>query len=166
MPSFFAIVLGMKNPKLTDKPPTISQTLSKLLTEQEFSSQDEIVVCLKKQGFVVNQTKVSRLLHKIGAIKVLSQSGDAIYRLPEISPPVSPDKALAKLVISIKHNENLIIIRTTPGSASLIGSLLDNQQLNLLGTIAGDDTLFIAPQSVKQITAIVDKISALLSFPS
>ncbi len=71
------------------------------------------------------------------------------------------------MIMDISANETLVVIRTTPGSASLIARTVDfhRERLKILGTVAGDDTLFIAPKSTREIRKIQNDIrSFLLSY--
>ena len=121
-----------------------------LLQKKMVRTQDEIKKILQKQGFQVNQVKISRILHKLGAIK-MSEGNQIVYRLPTELIAITPQDQLKQLVLNITHNETLIIIQTSPGSAQLVARLLDQKNVSgMLGTIAGDDTIFIAPEKTKR----------------
>jgi transcriptional regulator of arginine metabolism len=143
---------------------TIVDALRATLRSNAVGTQDEIKQALEEQGFVVNQSKISRLLRKIGAIKTMNEQKQTIYSLPREPAPTASKMVLSELIISIAINETLIVIHTNPGSASLIGRLLDHhrQDLNILGTVAGDDTVFIAPAVVKQINKTLCAIQSFL----
>lgn len=140
------------------------EELKKLLLEGSASTQENIKQYLTKQGYEVNQAKISRLLRKIGAVKIINESGQAIYALPKEPAPPQTKSTLANLVIDIESNENLIVIHTSPGSASLFGRLIDHNLLKLgvLGTVAGDDTVIVVPRSVKELQKIMAEIKSLL----
>ena len=124
-----------------------------LLRAGDANSQEQLCATLEAQGHVVNQSKISRLLRKIGAIKSKNETGQIVYRLPLEPAPPTPESKLSDLVIEMVANESTIIVYTSPGAAQLIARVLDyhKQQLEILGVIAGDDTIFIAPTSVKKI---------------
>ncbi|OGT34807.1 MAG: arginine repressor [Gammaproteobacteria bacterium RIFCSPHIGHO2_12_FULL_37_14] len=129
-----------------------------LLQKKMVRTQDEIKKILQKQGFQVNQVKISRILHKLGAIK-MSEGNQIVYRLPTELIAITPQDQLKQLVLNITHNETLIIIQTSPGSAQLVARLLDQKNVSgMLGTIAGDDTIFIAPEKTKQINKLYQAI--------
>ncbi len=136
-----------------------------LLLSNQVSTQDEIKSALEQQGYAVNQSKISRLLRKLGAIKVHNEQQQIIYSLPKDPAPPSAKNVLSHLIVNIDRNETLIVVRTNPGSASLIARLLDHhgQELNILGTVAGDDTIFITPTSIKQIQQILLQIKVFLA---
>ena len=141
------------------------EAVQQLLAEESMSSQEEICHALGKLGFTVSQSKVSRLLRQCGAVKV-QKEGHLVYGLPkEISPPPS-DSALTNLVTSIEHNEMLVVLHTSPGAAQLVARMLDfhPKQSEILGTIAGDDSIFVAPRSVKNIEKLYAEIRKLLGF--
>lgn len=108
-------------------------------------------MALEAKGHIINQSKVSRLLRKINAVKSTNDKGEMIYRLPHDLIPPSVNTSISDLVIDIVANEVLIIIKTSPGSASLIAKIIDTKKCLTIGTIAGDDTIFVAPQSVQKI---------------
>ena len=142
----------------------LDEALRKLLLEREASTQDSICIALEKLGYEINQSKVSRLLRKIGAIKVVNAKGQTIYSLPREPAPPSMDTPIRNLILDVVANETLVIIFTSPGSASMVARLLDYAQISteILGTIAGDDTIFVAPKSVKNIDSLFEKIKNLL----
>ena len=71
--------------------------------------------------------------------------------------------SIADLVRGIEHNETLVIIRTVPGSASFVGEFLDRAGMeHMLGCVAGDDTLFIAPRSTSDIKSTLEEISRII----
>lgn len=144
---------------------SILDALKTLLLSETVGTQDEIKLVLEELGYDVNQSKVSRLLRKLGAVKMTNERKQIVYSLPLEPPPPASKSILSQLIISIKYNETLIIINTNPGSASLIGRLLDHHrdELRVLGTVAGDDTVFIAPTSVKSITKTLHSIKTFIS---
>lgn len=147
-----------------------TSALRKILLEGNAQTQSEIRQALEDQGISVSQPKISRLLNQIGAVKVVDADGKTHYRLPhesglihELSSP--HEKMIIKQwVLNIAANELMIVIHTTPGAASMVARIIDQHRLELeiLGTIAGDDTIFITPQSQQQITKCQEKISKLL----
>jgi transcriptional regulator of arginine metabolism len=136
--------------------------LKKLIREGEASTQEELCQSLRQKKFDVTQSTVSRDLRRIGAIKTTNAEGEIIYRLPEDHRPIPALIAhdLAGLVIEVQANESTIVLHTTPGSASLVAARIDSMRgaLGILGTISGDDAIFIAPVSVKKIATVVKKI--------
>jgi transcriptional regulator of arginine metabolism len=119
-------------------------TLRKLLSQGTLSTQEELKVKLEKMGHKVTQSTISRDLRRLGAVKVIDSSGQTVYKLSENRSSSSPT-ALSDLVLDISTNGVLVVIHTSPGSASLVARHLDQiRPGGILGTIAGDDTIFVA----------------------
>ncbi len=133
-----------------------------LQNNKTVGTQEEIKSALQKQGFVVNQVKVSRVLHKLGAIKIY-EGDKVVYRLPTELVSITPDDSLKQLVLKISHNESMIVIQTAPGCAQFVARFLDQtKDIGILGTVAGDDTIFVSPETVKQVKHIHKNIYKLL----
>ena len=119
--------------------------LVQLLDDGIGTSQDELVSALRSQGFTVTQATVSRDLDQLGALR-----GRNGYAMPGQSQPT--DDATERLraiasqwISSVTATGQLVVIRTPPGCAHLVGVALDQANLDgAVGTISGDDTLFVA----------------------
>jgi transcriptional regulator of arginine metabolism len=143
--------------------PSVTERLNalrKLLEQGKNSTQEELREMLESKGHDVNQSTISRDLRKIGAIKGTDNKGRTIYRLSETaSESTFVNQSVPDLITSISHNDSMIVIHTSPGSASLVARHLDmNRPANILGTIAGDDTIFVAPSkefTIKQTIAAI-----------
>ncbi|MCH2057307.1 MAG: transcriptional regulator ArgR [Thalassotalea sp.] len=146
------------------KQEALVQAFKDLLKQEQFGSQGEIVDALKAQGFDnISQSKVSRMLSKFGAVRTRNARQEMVYCLPaELGVPTAKSP-LKQLVLDIEHNDVMIIIRTSPGAAQLIARLLDSVSKSdgVLGTIAGDDTIFIAPTDTKLIPETIVKLEDL-----
>ncbi len=140
------------------------ESLRNLLVKGIAHTQEDLKVHLQEQGFEVNQSKISRLLRKVGAIKTIGSEGEVVYQLPWEAEPPSKETTINHLVIDIQKNETLIVVRTSPGSASLIARVLDYnaEKLGSLGSVAGDDTIFIVPKSVETIEDTLKAVKMLL----
>ncbi|MBF38752.1 transcriptional regulator ArgR [Idiomarina sp. UBA4520] len=137
-----------------------------LLREERYGSQGEIVNVLKEQGFEnISQSKVSRMLSKYGAVRTRNAKQEMVYCLPPDLAVPSTKAPLSQLVLDIQHNDIMVIIRTSPGAAQLIARLLDSvgKKEGVLGTIAGDDTIFIAPVKVQDIDFTLQKVKELFA---
>lgn len=137
-----------------DKQEQLIRTFKQLLREERYSSQAEIVEALNNYGFDnVNQSKVSRMLARFGAVRTRNSKMAMVYCLPvELGIPTI-NSQIKSLVLDINHNGFLIVIHTSPGSASLVARMLDSlsKSEGILGTIAGDDTIFVTPTDIKYI---------------
>lgn len=135
-----------------------------LLKKEKFSSQSDIVDALKEQGFKnISQSKISRMLTKVGAVRTRNIAQEMVYCLPVEQGVPTTKSPLKQLVIGVEHNSVMIVIHTSPGAAQLIARILDSltKTDGILGTIAGDDTIFIAPTDITKIDVIMQKVEAL-----
>lgn len=142
----------------------LDDALRALLMGRKASTQEDICTALEKLGYEINQSKASRLLRKIGAIKVVNELGQTVYSLAREPAPPSKNTTLRSLILDIVSNETLVVIFTSPGSASMVARVLDYNQITteILGTIAGDDTIFVAPKSIKDTKKLAEEIKGLL----
>jgi transcriptional regulator of arginine metabolism len=141
------------------------QALRRLLVKEDASTQDELREELEKLDFEVNQSTISRDLRKLGAIKMIDTSGRTVYRLAEEMASVrAPTGGMGTLITDIEHNGFVIVVHTSPGSASLVARQIDQLRSDggVLGTIAGDDTVFVCPRNVKEINTVVRRIAEIL----
>ncbi|MDD2166407.1 transcriptional regulator ArgR [Glaesserella parasuis] len=147
-----------------EKLDSLNEAFKSLLREEKFGSQSEIVTALQEMGFEhINQSKVSRMLSKFGAVRTRNTKMEMVYHVPaELGIPTT-SSPLRNLVIDIDHNESLIVVRTSPGAAQLIARLLDSmgKAEGILGTIAGDDTIFITPTRDTSISTLIATITEL-----
>ncbi len=121
--------------------------ITRLLESQVVSNQAQLVGLLAAEGVESTQTTVSRDLDELGAIKVRLPAGDAGYALPEfphhqVAPPDHLRRVLGEWAVELARSGDLIVVRTPPGCAHVVGSALDRSGMEgLLGTVAGDDTV-------------------------
>ncbi len=150
----------------SQKQEALITAFKELLKQEQFGAQTDIVNALKQQGFDnISQSKVSRLLSKFGAVRTRNARLDMVYCLPAEMGVPTAKSPLRQLVLDIEHNNMMIIIRTSPGAAQLIARLLDSlgKSDGVLGTIAGDDTIFIAPTDVTQIENTIANVELLFA---
>ena len=128
------------------------EALKMLISSMELSSQEEVLRALKTEGFQLTQATLSRDLKKLKVAKAASMNGKYVYILPNetmYKRVTTPRKATEMLqrsgYISVKISGQLAIVKTRPGYASAIAYDIDASDSDLiLGTIAGDDTIFVA----------------------
>jgi len=140
--------------------------LRRLLGQGGVTTQDELRDELERQNFAVTQSTISRDLRRIGAVKAVDAKGETVYRLPEemISLRLPPTN-IEDMVLDIRTNGALIVMLTAPDCASLVARHLDlSRPQGVIGTIAGDDTIFVAPANLKTIPATIKSIRDSLSF--
>ncbi len=136
--------------------------LAELLRDGTLASQEEATARLKAAGFAVTQATVSRDLDHLGAVK-LKRGGVLAYSLPDQLGAADwstsrLERLMREWVLSIEAAGSLIVFRTPPGSAHLLGAALDQAQVpDIAGTIAGDDTLFAALRDSSQAGAVLGR---------
>jgi transcriptional regulator of arginine metabolism len=132
------------------------QLIADLLASRAVRSQTELAELLSSRGVHVTQATLSRDLVELDAIKVRVASGALVYAVPaeggDRTPVVSESAASAQrlarlcgeLLVSAEGSANLVILRTPPGAAQFLASAIDKVELgDVLGTIAGDDTVLV-----------------------
>ena len=144
---------------MTDPRDQRLRAIADLIRSQRLSSQDELAERLAGLGFKVTQATVSRDLEQLEAVKV-RRNGQLAYALPDqLDAATTPGPRLEAVfrdwVHSVQPAGNLVIIKTPPGSAHLVGVALDRAGLpQVVGTICGDDTLFVALDTAAQAKAL------------
>ncbi|MFN2390239.1 MAG: arginine repressor [Actinomycetota bacterium] len=127
-----------------------------VLRQGHATSQQEIVAALREKGHDVTQATVSRDLRELGAIKV--RSGETLtYRLPDDVPHGNGDLttrrllgALREFAVDIRPAGSLVVVMTAPGHAAAVARAVDHAALpEVIGTVAGDDTIFVAAPSAE-----------------
>ncbi|WP_299019315.1 transcriptional regulator ArgR [uncultured Photobacterium sp.] len=151
----------------SDKQERLIKAFKAILKEEKFSSQGEIVDALKAQGFDnINQSKVSRMLTKFGAVRTRNAKMEMVYCLPvELGVPTT-SSPLKELVMEIGFNSALVVIHTGPGAAQVIARLLDSlgKAEGILGVVAGDDTIFITPTNTITTENLYDSVCELFDY--
>lgn len=141
-------------------------TLRMLFSSRELCSQEEILEALRKEGFNVTQATLSRDMKQLKVAKAAMANGKYIYVLPTETMYKRVQKSmtaremlLTSGFMSIHFSGNMGVIKTRPGYASSIAYNIDNARLNeILGTIAGDDTIFVV---LTEGTTHADAVRAL-----
>ena len=137
--------------------------IAELIRGGSLGSQEELAERLAALGFAVTQATISRDLEQIGAVKV-RRAGQSSYSLPDQLRAASGPhvgSVLRDFARSIETASNLVVIKTPPGSAHLVGVALDESGLSeIVGTICGDDTIFIACPSDSTSVGLATKLRA------
>ena len=142
------------------------EALRMIISSQEMGSQEELLQALKQEGYVVTQATLSRDLKQLKVAKAATMRGNYVYVLPNdtMYKRVSTPHSVREMMqvpgfLSINFSGNMGVIKTRPGYASSIAYNIDNNHIEeIIGTIAGDDTIFIV---IKQGVSKEEVISAL-----
>jgi transcriptional regulator of arginine metabolism len=137
------------------------RAIAELIRGNALGSQEELAECLSALGYAVTQATISRDLEQMGAVKV-RRDGQLSYALPDDvrnGPGPGLTAVFRDWVRSVDLAGNLVVIKTPPGSAHLVGVALDAAELSeVVGTICGDDTIFVACHSETDATALVGRL--------
>ncbi len=141
--------------------------ISLLLAGQAVTSQTQLVELLEAEDIVATQATVSRDLDELGAIKVRVPGGETVYAIPEhpvdrIAPEEHLRRVMGDWVADVGTSGNIVMLRTPPGSAHVVASALDRAGIDdILGTVAGDDTLLVIAAESITGTELADRIRDL-----
>lgn len=139
--------------------PARRATLAKIIREQQVGRQTELVDLLRKSGHIATQSSVSRDLRELGVAKL----GDR-YVLPEAAATPKNDFAALRPFVNARltAGTNLTVLKTTTGSAQSVAVAIDTARWpEVVGTISGDDTIFIATAGAREQRALADRLLAL-----
>ena len=143
--------------------------LRAVIARKELSSQEEVIQAMALEGFTVTQSTLSRDMNKLKIVKKMVADGRSIYLLPEETlykrvyqaytlvdnPPVPG-------FVSMQFSGNMGVIKTKPGHAGSIAYLETAMPEGVLGTIAGDDTIFVVINQEIPIKQVSENITAAL----
>ncbi|KXH87491.1 transcriptional regulator ArgR [Sporosarcina sp. HYO08] len=137
-----------------------------IISNHEIETQDQLVDHLKKTGVEVTQATVSRDIKELHLIKVPLPDGRYKYSLPPVHKYNTEEKLqrmLTDAFIGIDGAGHFLIVKTLPGNAHAVGSLLDHVGWDeMLGTICGDDTCLIICREESLTAVVKDKLLAML----
>jgi transcriptional regulator of arginine metabolism len=139
------------------------KAIKELITSQAVENQVMLVQLLKeKYDITSNQSIVSRDLQEMGISKK-KYKDVMIYEMQE----VDPSKEILRLgILNIEHNEVIMIVTVLPGLAAFVGDYLDSEreELGVIGTMAGENMIFVVPTSIKIIEEVYKKVCLFLFF--
>ena len=142
-----------------------------LITQRAIHSQSELLALLEAEGIAATQATLSRDLDELGAIKLRGADGGIpVYVIPDDGSPVRGieggtarlSRLLGELLVSADASGNLAVLRTPPGAAHYLASALDRAALHdVVGTIAGDDTLVVVAREPLTGATLAARLASL-----
>ena len=141
--------------------------IAQILERQAVTSQGQLVELLAAADVEATQATVSRDLEDMGAVKVRVPGGEMVYAVPELprdrpAPDEHLRRVLGEWVVEVDHSGALVVVRTPPGSAHVVASALDRAGLaDILGTVAGDDTLIVIASEDAGGARVASRLSGL-----
>ncbi len=143
------------------------QAIADVVVDRQLRTQRELVAALNDKGFRVTQATVSRDITEMGLIKV-RVDGAQVYALPsaDAALELGGEQRLAQLLsdlpIEVRRSGTILVIRAVPGTAHAIAAALDRAHWkDVLGTIAGDDTLFVACADDRALSRVKKRLLRL-----
>ena len=142
--------------------------IQEIIKTQNIETQEDLALALEKAGFHVTQATVSRDIKEMMLIKVPNAEGGYRYAYPrDLGNMLTPgrlQRTLRDAVLDIKSGENIVVLRTMPGTAQGVAFAVDYAKWpEVLGTVAGDDTIFVAIDKTADTRGFVDRIQKLLT---
>ncbi len=135
-----------------------------IVRERPVATQDELRRLLKGRGHGVDQATLSRDIRELGLVKAARDGATSYATLDAISPAVHVESTtlVSRMVLSVECSGNLVIVKTSPGNASPVGLALDRMHWSeVVGTVAGDDTLFVAVREGVRAKTLAKKLLEL-----
>lgn len=138
-----------------------------LINQEELETQEELAQRLNEAGFQVTQATVSRDIRELKLTKVPVEGGRQKYAVLQSESPSMSKKYIRVLkdgFLSMDMAQNILVIKTVSGMAMAVAAALDAMQWNeVVGSIAGDDTIMCAIRSVDDTLLVMDKLNRLIS---
>ncbi|MDD3853545.1 MAG: arginine repressor [Syntrophomonadaceae bacterium] len=141
-------------------------TITEIISNQRITTQDELCEALQENGFAVTQATVSRDIKELQLIKIPDDEGYR-YALPDAANITRSQERLRRIfsdsVITMDYSENLIVIKTLPGGAQSVASVIDSSDFpNILGTVAGDDAIFVVVKPIEAVPEVLKGFQELI----
>lgn len=145
---------------------TRQSKILELISKREIETQEELAEGLKSMDIDVTQATISRDIKELRLVKTMSKSGKHKYATIGQSQEGITDrlnKIFENSVVSIDNALNIIVIKTIPGAAQICASAIDYMGLErIAGTLAGDDTVFVAVKSLEAIEEILEEFRKII----
>lgn len=143
------------------------EAILNIIAEQEVTTQEELQSILRQQGFEVTQATVSRDIRNLDLVKVMTSEGR--YRYSRRQPKPSAERSLkfrsvfVEAVIHVDSAQNIVVLKCHVGMGNAACAAIDTMELDgVVGTLAGDDTVFILMRDNAQAFSLVERINEML----
>ncbi len=141
--------------------------IKEIIQNQQISTQEELSQALCRAGFNVTQATVSRDIKELRLIKIARKNNLYVYGLPKEQEIIYNEDRLRlmmrEFVLDVDYSENLIVIKTYPGNAHGVASLIDGSKWSgIIGTLAGDDTILLVVKPKEKVKKIMQKLKIFL----
>ena len=140
--------------------------IREIVESQNIQTQEELAEALRERGMMVTQATVSRDIREMHLLKVLAEDGSYRYATMDRSETGVGDRLirmLADSVVEMDSANNLIVVRTLPGSAHVAAEAIDNLKWpEVLGTIAGDNTILVIVRSNEEVDVVIKRFGSII----
>lgn len=144
------------------------QKILEIIGSMTIKTQEELAEQLRKAGCEVTQATVSRDIKELRLVKI--PVGDNVYRygLPEKVVVHRDTERMERMfqdsVVNVDYSENIIVIKTLPGTAQAVASTIDYaDEASIIGTVAGDDTIFVVVKPIKDVNRVYERFTLLMN---
>ena len=140
--------------------------IQEIIAGEVVRTQEELAEKLRLAGFDATQATVSRDIKEMGLIKIPNSGDEYRYAAPGDLQPANQSERLKRMlretVVSINDTESLVAIRTIPGNAQALAAILDNSNFReIIGSVAGDDTILLVVKPKEAVPEVVGRLTAL-----
>ncbi|MBQ9277206.1 MAG: arginine repressor [Lachnospiraceae bacterium] len=147
------------------------EVIKNIISTHNVETQEELLTLLNKEGFNTTQATISRDIRELNLKKISYEGGRKKYAIKsnpkdvEANDDASYIQVLKNSLISMEHSENIIVIKTVAGMAMAVGASVDRLNISeIMGCIAGDDTLFIAIRDKNMAEKVIGEIKDVIKF--
>lgn len=141
------------------------EKIIELIQTKEINTQDELLIRLRDCGYNVTQATVSRDIKELKLVKIMSKSGKYCYALSsvkQVDAKSSLQPLFSSSVLFVDYAQNLVVIKTVPGMAQAVCTTIDAAGFEeLVGSIAGDDTIFLAVKTTEKAISLSSKLKVI-----
>lgn len=141
-------------------------TILEIITENAIETQEDLADALRKRGFRVTQATVSRDIKELRLVKALTTDGTYRYATSDKNENSLNERLIrmfSETVISITSAYNQIILKTLTASADIAAETIDSLQWpEILGTIAGENTILLIVRSIEEVQAVTERLEAMM----
>ena len=144
------------------------QKILEIISKYEISTQDGLIEKLAEEGFAVTQATISRDIKRLHLNKRLSPNGKYVYAVTNQMPQNSrSQQLLMDAVVKTDYAQNVAVIKCRSGMGNAVGAIIDQMDWDsMVGTIAGDDTIFVLLRSEEKARKFQETLNAMLAGPA
>ncbi|CUH94287.1 hypothetical protein P22_0353 [Propionispora sp. 2/2-37] len=141
--------------------------IKEIVEHKAIETQEDLAEALRREGIEITQATVSRDIKELMLIKVPVGDGRYRYAFPLEQNVVFSQSRMARMfqdsVVLLDHSQNMIVLKTLPGTAQAVASTIDcSKWPEILGTVAGDDTIFVVVKPPEAVQEVLNKFQKLL----